>query len=221
MSAHYQLLKELIDLLEQYETAHPDKDPQLLSFSMWLSQRLAYPNAIRMKPPQENGQAAISDDQAETALAMLISYLNRYAKHYVKKALEDSPLSTIDDFTFLATLSYQDSLTKSELIQMHLLEITSGIEIIKRLTRNGLLSSFADPNDRRSKRVKLTDKGKETLDEIMGQMDQVAHILSGDLNTQERNQLLPLLHKLNDFHTIIHQQDKKSSLGEIATKYLS
>ena len=217
MVPKYQLARELLTLLEQYESETTVKEPSLMSFSVWLNRHLSYPTH---GVSGNNSQEDDADESSETILTMLISYLNRYAKHYSKKALEDTPLSTIDEFTFLATLSYQESLTKTELIQTHLLEITSGIEIIKRLSKNGLLESFKDPNDRRSKRVKLTQKGRKVFKEVMGKMDEVAHILAGDLSVKERDQLLPLLYKLNDFHSVIHHQDRKSDLDEIREKYL-
>ena len=217
MVRKYELLNELLPLLEQYEAETTIKEPSLMSFSTWLNRQLSYPTH---GASGGNDKEAVADESSETILTMLISYLNRYAKHYSKKALEDTPLSTIDEFTFLATLSYQESLTKTELIQAHLLEITSGIEIIKRLTKSGLLASFSDPNDRRSKRVKLTPKGREVFKDVMEKMDEVAHILAGDLSASERDQLLPLLYKLNDFHSVIHRQDRKTDLEEIREKYL-
>ncbi|MEL6671530.1 MAG: winged helix DNA-binding protein [Bacteroidota bacterium] len=217
MSHKYHLLREIVDLLEQYETETQDTSPNLFPFAVWLNNRLAYPNPVAITRPTEGG---LDEEQSQTVLTMLLSYLNRYAKHYSKKALEDTPLSTMDDFTFLATLSYEDSLTKTELIQMHLLEITSGIEIIKRLEKHGLLESFADHRDKRSKRVKITPQGEKVLTKVMEKMDQVASILSGNLAAQELGQLLPLLHKLNDFHAVIHHNDKKTALDQIEAKYL-
>jgi DNA-binding MarR family transcriptional regulator len=162
----------------------------------------------------------LEEESTDTILTMLISYLYRYAKHYTKKALDITPLSTMDEFTFLATLLYQGSLTKTELIQQHLLEVTSGIEIIKRLMKAGLITDYPDPHDRRSKRVKITDKGRKVLEGVMKQMDRVAQLVSGDLSSEELGQLLPLLHKLNDFHALIHMQDRKSKLAVIEEKYL-
>lgn len=223
MTKKYQLLHQLLDHLEQYEsdTTSREKDMSLMGFSSWLNRQLAYPSPIIAAPPDPEALEEAKDSQAETALTILIGYLYRYSKHYTKKALDETPLSTFDDFAFLATLSYQDSMTKTELIQQHILEITSGIEIIKRLTKNGFLEAFSDPNDRRSKRVRLTAEGKQLLQEVMVKMDTVAHIVSGDLKLEDRAVLLSLLHKLNDFHAIIHMTDRKSELEAIQEKYLA
>lgn len=212
----YSLLKTLIEKVEAYEASGEQKEKSLVAFSMWLSHDLAYPKPAGGFLAAREGSPEMGTD---TLLTMLIAFLFRYAKHYSKKALENTPLSTLDDFTFLATLSYQESLTKSELINMHLLEITSGIEIIKRLSKNGLLEVFPDPNDRRSKRVKLSEQGRAVLEIVMQQMDKVAKIVSGNLDSEEQAHLLPILHKLNDFHAIIHLDDRKSELDTILEKY--
>ncbi len=213
MNRKYALLEELIPLLEEYEGS-TQNGANLSAFSIWMSQKLSVSRPGLL--PKRNS----TEESTDTILTMLISYLFRYAKHYTKKALESTSLSTLDEFTFLATLSYQGSLTKTELIQQHLLEVTSGIEIIKRLMRAELIDDFPDPNDRRSKRVKITDKGRRTLDRVMLQMDRVAQIVSGDLSGTELSQLLPLMHRLNDFHALIHMQDRKSDLETIEEKYL-
>ncbi|MEZ4771702.1 MAG: winged helix DNA-binding protein [Bacteroidia bacterium] len=221
MAQNYSLLKELLNLLETYENETDGREVSMVSFSVWLNKHLSYPSPGLVMQEKREGMENIVDEQAETVMTMLISYLYRYAKNYSKKALEGTPLSTIDEFTFLATLSYRGSLTKTELINLHLLEITSGIEVIKRLTKAGLMESFSDQNDKRSKRMKLTPQGKKVLNDVMEKMDGVAHIVAGNLSGEERNQLLPLLHKLNDFHAVIHHQDRKSELKEIREKYFN
>lgn len=223
MERKYELLQEMIDLLTEYEQQIGERAPSIMGFSVWLNQKMGYFSpGMAMVGQQVAGQPSDSDpatDQA-TQLTMLITYLYRYAKHYTKKALERTPLSTLDEFGFLVTLLDRDSLTKSELINLHLLEITSGIEIIKRLDRQGLLETFPDPDDRRSRRVRLTEQGRGVLFQAMQEMQQVTRLVAGDLKEEERRLVLPILNRLNDFHAVIHNQDRKSKLGEIAQKYL-
>ena len=62
-----------------------------------------------------------------------------YAKGYIKKALRDSYLQTSDEFSFLITLMTYDSITKGELITKHVMEKTSGSEVIRRLIKRGMI----------------------------------------------------------------------------------
>jgi DNA-binding MarR family transcriptional regulator len=73
--------------------------------------------------------------------------------------LPKTAFKTIDEFGFLATLIRAGNLMKHELINEHMLEMSSGSEIIKRLVRNGLVYEYPDENDKRAKRVALTEKG--------------------------------------------------------------
>jgi hypothetical protein len=66
----------------------------------------------------------------------LVTLLFRYAKGYIKKALQDSIIQTADEFAF--NLITFESLTKTELISKQVMEKTSGVEVIKRLVGQGL-----------------------------------------------------------------------------------
>jgi len=223
MQKKYQLIQEIIELVEAYEEEGSQTEASVMGFSVWLNQRLGYFSVSHMYTGQENNPHYDSDQrsQSETMLTMLISYLYRYAKHYTKKALENTQVGTLEEFGFLVTLLERDSLTKTELINLHLLELTSGIEIIKRLVKQGLLDSFPDPDDKRSRRVRITDAGRGVLFQAMQNMQKVSHIVSGDLSENEQQAILPILSRLNDFHAVIHKHDRKSELGEIVEKYVS
>ncbi len=217
------LLKQLLDLVAEFDHQAVSHEVHLPGFIHWLLQRNKeegnpMPAMADFDQPRQNDDEGMTP---EILLTMMVTYLFRYAKHYTKKALEGSPLSTLDDFTFLLTLRYQGSLTKSELISQHLLEITSGIEILKRLHKKGLVVMFDDPNDGRSKRVAITDAGTQVLEEQMAHMGLVSHVVAGNLRPEELGQILPALLKLNRFHQEIHQEDKRSELPLIVEKYLS
>lgn len=219
---NYQLLHELLPLLEEYQTQASDAEQSVMGFSVWLNQKLGYFSTHSLNVPFEGAEFLPNGGAADdpTVLTMLLTYLYRYAKHYTKKALENSSLSTLDEFGFLIALLQRDSLTKTELINLNLLEITSGIEIIKRLTKQGLLEVFPDPHDRRSRRVKLTDEGRTVLFAVIPRLQEVAHLVAADLSEAEKRFLLPILNRLNEFHAVIHHQDRRSELAEIAEKYL-
>lgn len=222
MKKTFQLIKELLTHVEQYEAEGNAVDAGMVHFVGWLNRKvgMAQPDYFveYIAPDNEN---EIPETHTGTVLIMLITFLYRYAKLYAKKALEPSPLNTLDEYGFLATLIPQPSLTKSELIQQNLMEFTSGIEIIKRLRRNGFLEEFPDPNDGRSRRVKLTEEGKALFYGLKSDMDQVSRIVEADLADHEKGMLLPVLYRIHQFHNIIHHEDKKSTLGEIEGKYFN
>ena len=218
------LLKELMDLMADFDDHATADQVHLPGFIHWLLQRekeqekQLYDNyMVETRGTEPSGEHPMTPD---ILITILVTYLFRYAKHYSKKALDGSPLSTLDDFTYLLSLNMEGSMTKSELANRHLLEVTSGNEILRRLEKLEMVYTFDDPNDGRSRRVAITESGKAMLGQMMGRMKTVSSIVAGNLTAQEIARLLPILMKLDTFHHEIHQQDKKADLEEITEKYL-
>jgi len=148
-------------------------------------------------------------------ISILIVLMYHYAKGYIKKALKGSYLQTPDEFSFLITLMTYTSLSKSELITKQVMEKTSGSEIIRRLSKRGLIVESADENDKRSIRVSITKYGREEILKILPLMSKVSKIVVGNLNAEEINTLSYLLKKLDYFHSDIYLNKKDKSLSDI------
>jgi DNA-binding MarR family transcriptional regulator len=152
---------------------------------------------------------------SENEIAILIVFMFRYAKSYIKKALKESVIQTADEFSYLITLMTFESLTKTELIGKLVMEKTSGTEIIKRLLKQELLTEFEDQQDKRSMRVAITPKGRMEIVKILPEMDKVTKLVTGDLTTTEKNTLAYLLKKLDHFHNEIYHDKKDYSIDEL------
>lgn len=108
-----------------------------------------------------------------------------------------------------------DSLTKTELIEKNAHEKQTGSEIIKRLVKNGLISENPDPEDKRSVRVSVTEKGKETFYKAMKDITVISKIMCGKLSDSEKESLLDSLKKLNTFHHNIYLNYKEENIFKI------
>jgi DNA-binding MarR family transcriptional regulator len=161
-----------------------------------------------------------SGEETESTIGRLLVIMNRYAKGYLKKALEGSPIQTGEEFSYLIVLLTFESLTKTELNNKNIMEKTSGTEVIKRLIKLGFIEEFDDPEDKRSKRISITERGKSEIFRILPKMDSFAHLVVGNLNPQERATLAYLLKKLDHYHHEIYLNDRKSSFEELKEKYL-
>jgi len=148
-------------------------------------------------------------------ISILIVLMNHYAKWYIKKVLRESHLQTPDEFSFLITLMTYDSLSKSELITMQVMEKTSGSEIIRRLIKRGFIVESADENDKRSIRVSISRSGREEVLRLLPQMSKVTNIVVGNLSSDEINTLSYLLKKLDYFHNNIYINKRGHPLSEI------
>lgn len=143
-------------------------------------------------------------------LINLVNRLNRFAGMYSKKALVHSELNNLEDWGYLISLNFMGSPKKSELIAELLSEFPSGIEVIKRLVNGGLAEEFDDPTDKRSKRIRITQKGQRVLFETMHYMKDIATLAFGPLTEAEKQLLMLLLQKLDRFHLDKYKETRPS-----------
>ncbi|WP_317239190.1 MarR family winged helix-turn-helix transcriptional regulator [Hymenobacter sp. 5516J-16] len=155
----------------------------------------------------------------ESRISKLITFLSRYARSYSRLALRDSPLTTLEDFTYLATLNAYQPLSKTDLIGRNIHEKSGGMEVIRRLHKQGLVTEQMHSHDRRSRVLMLSDSGREVLFQLFERMEQVARVLAGNLNAPERQQLLYLLLKLDAYHYPRFHQQRAKTLDELLDAY--
>ena len=218
MSYHIDLMKSLLDYIDLYEEEADNAN--LEEFSVFLKDRVFGAKKYKNATTYNKDDYRDFRSYAEIEFSIGLTTLFRFAKFYIKKAFTDQAFKTLDEFGFLASLLREGSLLKSELIQKHLLEISSGSEILKRLIKQGLIYEFADDKDRRAKRVALTDAGKAEIFSAFDEMHRVSEIVMGTLTEQEMKDTLAVFRKLIYFHWHINEKDKNAGLDELHRKYI-
>jgi DNA-binding MarR family transcriptional regulator len=210
--AAYQLLNQLLDKLEHYDASVTDKNQLNLSgFTAYLatSDMIHFESDSLDAGDKSSGarderlELANTPGSIDTSIAQMVIFMNRYAKQYTKKALKDSEIKTIDEFSYLSMLLTFGQLSKIELINKNMQEKTTGMETIKRLLKNELMAQSDNPKDKRSQLLSLTEKGKVILFSVFENMHLVSKIISGNLLDVEKIQLAYLLKKLDNYHNNI------------------
>lgn len=216
----YQLIHQLIDLVEQLEEENQGREVSIQDFMGFLLNNVGDPAANLV-----NGEVRFGNSdskaleiayQLDNNIGRLFVFMSRYAKHYIKKALEGTPLQTGEDFTALAILLTHNHLSKSELISHNLQEKTSGTEVIRRLIAAGLVTQWDDIKDKRSKHIGITDRGKELLYQVFEDMNNVGKMITGKLTVAEKFTLQYLLQKLETFH--LEHYEKKTIMSKADLK---
>jgi DNA-binding MarR family transcriptional regulator len=224
----YHLIHQLIDLVEQLEEEAQGQEISIQDFTGFLLNKVG-----NVSGQSVNSEVRFGDSdtaaleiayQLDNNIGRLFVFMSRYAKYYIKKALEGTPLQTGEDFTALAILLTHNHLSKSELISHNLQEKTSGTEVIRRLIASGLVRQWDDIKDKRSKHIAITDQGKELLYRVFVDMNNVGKMITGKLTVAEKFTLQYLLQKLENFHlehyekkTISNKADLKSFAEENAS----
>jgi DNA-binding MarR family transcriptional regulator len=220
----YKLIHQLVDLVAQLENENHGQEVSLQNFTGFLLNKVGDPAAqnknSEVRFGNSDSNALDIAFQLDNNIGRLFVFMSRYAKSYIKKALEGTPLQTSEDFTALAILLTHDHLSKSELISHNLQEKTSGTEVLRRLIAAGLVRQWDDENDKRSKHIAITDEGKKLLFQVFEHTNYVGQIITGKLSIAEKFTLQYLLQKLEDFH-LEHYEKKtiqtKADLKSLAT----
>lgn len=200
-----EILKELLNQLERYRDTVEQEDAMSMDGFLEFMKPDSRIEDFKSQLVSEDSNGILKhekkiDIDIERILAQHLILLNRYIKFYSKTAFQDSKIKSLEEFSFMMTVVQMPNISKSELIKRNIIEKSSGIEIINRLIKNGLLLQTHNPNDLRSQIIQITDLGKMELYKIFNNMNTLGHIATAPLNNWEKQQLAKSLKKLDDFH---------------------
>ncbi len=195
-------LVELVNLFYQYAQQHPGATIEAFCRNFL---------AIKQLEKEET-----HDLPKDVLLSISLGRLTRFAEIYTKKALVDLPINNMDEIVYLMILDEVGTPRKSDLINQHLSEFSTGVEIIRRLAKAGLVEEFPDADDRRTKRIRMTEAGKALLYGAYPKMSIVAKIVAGSLTEDEKDILIQILGRLEKRHDEVYSQVKPKTLEETA-----
>jgi hypothetical protein len=116
-----EIITELIEEMYNFDSEfQSDGDFSLTDFVGYLNSKMVSVNATKRKiGGNEQTSFLETYDNQTTDITILLVLMYRYAKGYVKKALNGKIIQTADEFSFLITLLTFESLTKTELRNCH------------------------------------------------------------------------------------------------------
>lgn len=206
---NYSLIKQLIDLAQEYEQSGSKGNGDIKDFVRWLREGDS-PESVKTTDHY-------SDDHVPGLISKLLVYMHRYAKLYFKRALEHRPIQSMDEFGYMVSLLQYGPMNKTALIQQNIQEKPTGMEIINRLVKLGFIEETADPADKRSKLIQVSGPGQKMMGELFGDMDKISRLILGDLLPREQYRLLEMLERLHGFHKPIFQ-DNLQQLDDLLDK---
>jgi DNA-binding MarR family transcriptional regulator len=131
----------------------------------------------------------------QESIGWLINAAALRVNRKMRQALQDLEL-TQGQFAILKTLAEQDNLSQVEIgrcVDLTPDQMTRQLDILE---QKGLLGRFADPNSRRTSRIKLSEQGRSLAPQLFALTEQVNADFARELNRQEQQSLIELLHKL-------------------------
>lgn len=200
---NYNLIKDILDLVEDFEKENAKKElykNDIDGFKQWFIRSFE----TELPKEEPNWEGKDKGRTAESVINTLIVHMNRYAKNYSKSAIHGSEFSTQEDFIYLINLKAFGAMTKMKLIKKNIQDKPVGMQIINRLIQNGWVDQTDSKADKRSKVITINKKGLDALAKQMDKIRQATQIVTGDLDHEEKMELIRILSKLNDFHHPIY-----------------
>lgn len=197
---------ELVNRWHVYQQKHPNAT---------LTDFFRYSLTEEEQRPALKGEDLYSKMPPDARLSRCIGRVYRFQSMYARKALSELDFKNLDDFLYLNTISRMGNPKKSEVIYENISEFSSGTEIIKRLIRLGLVKESEDTEDRRSKRLIVTPKGKKILMKCYEKMHEVSSMALSCLSRDDKELMFSLLLPVDILHTNLHEKIRNKNISEI------
>jgi len=186
------LIGEYRHFAEENRNAGSDWLPR---FGSWLQ---------RDKVSQQAGpHAGLAADDA--LIGMFMVSLNNLTRSRLNKLVQDTPFANIMDYHFLMMLDGHGQQRKTDLIANNHMEMSSGIEIIRRLLKNGWIGEEPNPEDRRSKYVSISPTGKRLIGELQPQIDEFYRSFCSGLDGPQKADVVRSLELLTQLDETAHR----------------
>ena len=137
--------------------------------------------------------------------AALIKQLSTELQKRAAAALQESDL-TMTQMYFLGALSHlpEGTATLKELERYFRVAQSTAAGVAARLEKKGLVESLPNENDRRVKRLRITDAGANTLRHALETMERGEKQMLSPLNEAEQETLITLLRRV---HSALRQEE--------------
>ena len=176
---------ELLNLWASYEEKNPKADLAQFCQAYLVSQE-------SKANPATFWQSPVPPDR----VSLLVKLMGRITKLHTLQAVaafKEYGLTSFDEFLYLSSVAYTLNLKKTDVIGAHFNELSSGLLILDRLKKAGLILEKGDELDKRTKRLMITKKGQTQLEACYRKLDEVNQLCFGELAEDQVNVCVHLL----------------------------
>jgi len=208
-------MEKIVDILGQwadYEKAHPGSE-----FEDFCRYYLARPGIKAFKPPK--GELPMPAD-TDGMFMMAVSRTVLSFWIYMRTALKDTPMPSIESLMICAALNQLGESRKLDVINHAMMETSTGRDIINRLIKKGFIRQRTDPADKRSRLLVLSAEGREALYQSFAKASIARDILLEGVPDDDKKLVVQVLNPIQERHSKLAVKSKGMRIEEIyaATK---
>ncbi|MFC6100006.1 MarR family transcriptional regulator [Olivibacter domesticus] len=151
----------------------------------------------------------------DTTLAKLIGRISVMQIIYSRMALKETDGIELEWFYFLNAIYHLQEANKTDIISFHLMEHSTGVDILNRIKKAGYISEREDPTDKRAKLLKLTADGEKLLLQLYELLYKPTFLLFYEIPTVEKQLIINLLSATEIKHGQILSKGRNKNLDEL------
>ena len=155
-----------------------------------------------------------------SSIAKMFGRLSTITLYYFKQLMKDNKNIEMEIFGLLNTLYQRKEAKKVDVINDNLMEQSTGIDMLNRLKKNGLITERVDPGDKRAKLIKLTEEGMQTLYKCWFALGEISFMLYHDINEDDKKLVLQLFSNTEIKHTQLALENRHVGMEEIMEKFI-
>ena len=185
--ATFHQIQTLINELKDYSETNPKLQSSWLpDFGRWLQHGAS--------ATQDSSHTGIGDE--DSLIGMFLVLLNNLTRNRLNQLVHNTPFGNIMDYHFLVFLDSHGRQRKTDLIAINHMEMSSGIEVIRRLIKNDWIKEEPNPEDRRSKYVTIAPAGTRLITDLKPQIDEFYRSFCSRLDPEHKSEVLKTLELL-------------------------
>ncbi|TAE75346.1 MAG: MarR family transcriptional regulator [Bacteroidetes bacterium] len=196
-------LVELVNLFHQYQEENIHTEVSIADF---CKHYLASEKMREVEKYKPNHEKSIS---LEGQIGRAAGRLAKFVDMQMKILATTIEMDTVEEVWYLGSTLDLKNPTKSDMIHYCISEFSSGIGVINRLISKKYLEEYPDELDKRAKRVRLTDKGREKLFSVYPILQELASNVYAILSVDEKEILYQILGKLEKYHQQKYDNSKQ------------
>lgn len=219
MGNKYNSIKRLIELWDTYEEETDQQD--MLAFADWLISKLKEKPELNIKHTRKmiknepQNSLLIKNLDEPTRFLEYTSRVSRLHDFYIKKFFNELPINNRLEYLFLYSVNAKKEAKKTELINIHLVDYTTGMDTIRRLVNNKLLEETNDESDKRAKLLVITDEGKRLLEQADKKITEEIQMFLSCISSNKWKKTLSVFEEINDFHSEIYRTHNDKTPAEL------
>jgi DNA-binding MarR family transcriptional regulator len=177
---------------------------------------------IKSREAQQNQEirAGIVPPDIDNYLLKLLGSIFNIGEFYMRQAMRNIKEINITGFYYLNSIKWMGECRKTDVINHHLSELSSGIDHLNRLLKEKLIEERPDPEDGRARLVRITEKGETLLFKLYDILSIGSEILFLDLSVEDKKLIIQILKGIEPKHAKLALESRHTSLEDIKKELL-